>query len=146
MGLLHLPLMKSWRLNERFYGGLTGLNKQEIADKFGEEQVHIWRRSYNVRPPPMDQSHSDHPVNDLRYKDIPKSLLPDTECLEDTKNRVKPFFEDYIMRDMMRGEKVLIVAHGNSIRAMVQLIENLNKEEIMQVEIPTGIPLIYHLD
>lgn len=141
-----LPVQRSWRLNERHYGSLTGLNKSETAAKHGEEQVKVWRRSYDTPPPAMEVSDERHPRFDLRYRGIDPRLLPQGESLKDTVARVIPVWADSIVPAMVAGEKILLVAHGNSLRALIQHIEGMSSEEIMQVNMPTGIPLLYNLD
>ena len=141
-----LPVIKSYKLNERHYGALQGLNKQETAEKFGEEQVLIWRRSYDVRPPLLKESDERNPSKQAQYRDINKEELPLGESLLDTVNRTVPYFENVIKKDMLNNKKVLIVAHGNSLRALVMHLENLTPEEIMKVNIPTGVPLVYEFD
>lgn len=145
MDRLWYPVTRSWRLNERHYGALQGLDKAETAAKHGEDQVKIWRRSYDVPPPLLDQTHSDHPSKDLRYAGISASLLPRGESLKDTVARVIPFLNEELAPRLRAGQKLLVVAHGNSIRALVQYLENLSPEQIMEVNIPTGIPLEYKL-
>lgn len=142
---LDIPVIKSWKLNERHYGNLQGLNKKETAEKYGEEQVHIWRRSYNVKPPLLDENDKRNPKYDELYKDI-KEELPLGESLEDTVKRVIPYYEKNILKDMKDGKKVLVVAHGNSLRALVKYIENISDTEIAELNIPTGVPLVYELD
>jgi 2,3-bisphosphoglycerate-dependent phosphoglycerate mutase len=141
-----LPVHKDWRLNERHYGALQGLNKAETAARHGEEQVKIWRRSYDTPPPPMDMSDERHPSHDLRYKDIDPKLLPSQESLKDTVIRFLPLWKETIIPTIRSGKKVLIVAHGNSLRALMQNLENMTPEQIMTVNVPTGIPLLYELD
>lgn len=141
-----LPVQKDWRLNERHYGALQGLNKAETAARHGEEQVKIWRRSYDVPPPPMDMNDSRHPSHDLRYKNVDPKLLPSNESLKDTVARFLPLWTETIAPKIKSGEKVLIVAHGNSIRALMQHLEAMTPDEIMGVNMPTGIPLVYELD
>ena len=142
MDRLWLPVLKDWHLNERHYGGLTGLNKQEMRDKVGEEQVKIWRRSFDIPPPPLD-ANSDYNVGaDRRYAGIE---VPSTESLKDTIERVLPYWDKAIAPALKAGERVLISAHGNSIRALVKLLSNLGDQEIVGVEIPTGQPLVYEL-
>jgi 2,3-bisphosphoglycerate-dependent phosphoglycerate mutase len=143
---LWVPVVKSWRLNERHYGGLTGLNKADAAAKHGDEQVHIWRRSYDVLPPMMghDDEYSAH--NDRRYANLPDSVIPDAENLKVTLERALPFWEDQIAPALKDGKNVFVGAHGNSIRALVKLIENLSDDEIMDVEIPNFPPLVYDFD
>ncbi len=141
-----LPVIKDWRLNERHYGELTGLNKSETAAKHGEEQVKIWRRSFDVPPPAMKFEHLDHPSRDPKYAQVPKNLLPAGESLKDTIHRVRPTWEDQILPRLNRNEKILVVAHGNSLRAMIMTLEKLTPEEILTLNVPTGIPLQYELD
>jgi 2,3-bisphosphoglycerate-dependent phosphoglycerate mutase len=143
MERLWLPVAKHWRLNERHYGGLTGLNKQEMREKVGDEQVRIWRRSFDVSPPPLDRGSQYDVSGDRRYGGVP---VPQTESLKDTIERVLPYWEEAIAPALKSGERVLISAHGNSIRALVKLLSNLGDEEIVGVEIPTGQPLIYELN
>ena len=143
---LSVPVYYSYRLNERHYGALQGLNKDETKKKYGEEQVHIWRRSYDVRPPELTYDDPRYPGNDPKYKDLSKDELPLTECLKDTLNRVLPYYNNEIKKHLLNGENVLIVAHGNSIRSIIKYIENISDEDIMSVEIPTGVPYIYEFD
>jgi 2,3-bisphosphoglycerate-dependent phosphoglycerate mutase len=143
MDRLWLPVRKSWRLNERHYGGLTGLNKQEMREKVGDEQVKIWRRSFDVPPPPLEPG-SSYDINaDRRYAGIE---VPDTESLKNTIGRVLPYWEECIAPALRLGERVLISAHGNSIRALVKHLSNIGDQEIVGVEIPTGQPLVYELN
>ncbi len=146
MDLEWLPVIKTWKLNERHYGALQGLNKEETAKKYGEEQVRIWRRSYDVPPPALDPSDERNPANQKQYEGIPADELPLTECLKDTVARVVPYFDNVIKPQMLAGEKVIIVAHGNSLRGLVKYIEGISDEDIPGVEIPNGIPLVYELD
>lgn len=146
MQLNWLPVIKDWRLNERHYGVLTGLDKAETAAKHGEAQVKIWRRSFDTPPPPMDSSHADHPSKDPRYKKIPAHELPSGESLKSTAERFMPLWNNCIYKDILGGKKVLIVAHGNSLRALIQHLEKMSPEQIMEVNVPTGIPLMYTLD
>ncbi|WP_294372885.1 2,3-diphosphoglycerate-dependent phosphoglycerate mutase [uncultured Clostridium sp.] len=141
-----LPVIKSYKLNERHYGALQGLNKAETAEKYGEEQVKIWRRSYGVKPPILDEKSEYNPRNQRQYRGIDESELPLCESLEDTIKRVVPYFNENIKKDMLAGKKVIIAAHGNSIRSLVKYFENLSEEEILGVNIPTGIPLVYEFD
>ncbi|MGI6787612.1 MAG: 2,3-diphosphoglycerate-dependent phosphoglycerate mutase [Acholeplasmataceae bacterium] len=143
---VELPIKYSYRLNERHYGALQGLNKAETAAKYGDEQVHIWRRSADVRPPALDLDDPRHPRNDPKYKDLPADEQPASEHLLDTIDRVIPFWDSDIKPDLLAGKRVIISAHGNSIRALVKYLENLDNESIMKVEIPTGKPLVYELD
>ena len=143
---VNVPVYYSYRLNERHYGALQGLNKDETRKKYGEEQVHIWRRSYDVRPPMLTIDDPRYPGNDQLYKDLSKDELPLTECLKDTLERVLPYYNNEIKNHLLKGENVLIVAHGNSIRSIIKYIENISDEDIMNVEIPTAVPYIYELD
>lgn len=141
-----LPVHKDWRLNERHYGALQGLDKAETAARHGEEQVKIWRRSYDTPPPPMDVKDPGHPSHDPRYKAIDPRLLPNGESLKDTVARFLPLWKDVIAPKIREGRKVLIVAHGNSLRALMQHLEKMTPAQIMEVNMPTGIPLMYELD
>ncbi|MFA7100310.1 MAG: 2,3-diphosphoglycerate-dependent phosphoglycerate mutase [Bacilli bacterium] len=142
-----LPVIKSWKLNERHYGALQGLNKAETAAKYGEEQVKIWRRSFGVQPPLLDVNDPRCPALQTPYRDVvDKSILPRAESLKDTIARAVPYFESEILPQMKQGKRVLIVAHGNSIRALVKYFENLDEKAIIDVNIPTGIPLVYEFD
>jgi len=141
-----LPVIKSYKLNERHYGALQGLNKAETAEKYGEEQVRIWRRSFDVKPPALDLSDERAPHNLTMFRDVPKEELPLTESLETTIERVIPYFENVIKEDMKAGKRVLIAAHGNSLRALVKYFDHLSDEEIIGVNIPTGSPLVYEFD
>ena len=141
-----LPVVKSWKLNERHYGALQGLNKSETAEKYGEEQVKIWRRSFNVTPPPLDPSDERAPINQDMFRDVDKSVLPLTESLEITIERAVPFFNEVIKKDMEAGKRVIIAAHGNSLRALVKYFDNISDEDIIGVNIPTGTPLVYEFD
>ena len=143
MDRLWLPVAKDWRLNERHYGGLTGLNKQEMREKVGDEQVRIWRRSFDVPPPPLDSGSPFNVAGDRRYAGIG---VPATESLKDTIERVLPYWEQAIAPALRSGQRVLISAHGNSIRALVKLLSNIGDEEIVGVEIPTGQPMVYELN
>jgi len=143
MDRLWLPVRKDWRLNERHYGGLTGLNKQEMRDKVGDEQVRIWRRSFDIPPPPLDPDSPCNVADDRRYAGID---VPATESLKDTIERVLPYWDEAIAPALKSGERVLIVAHGNSIRALVKLLSNIGDDEIVEVEIPTGEPIVYELN
>lgn len=143
---LNIPVYYSYRLNERHYGALQGLNKDEMRKKFGEEQVHIWRRSYDVRPPELSKDDERYPGNDPKYKDLTTEELPLTECLKDTLERVLPYYNNEIKKHLENKENVLVVAHGNSLRSIIKYLENISDEDIMNVEIPTGIPYVYELD
>ncbi len=142
LGEKDIPIFKTWRLNERHYGALQGLNKKETADKYGDEQVHIWRRSYDVQPPALDD-------NDERYTSMKgqyNEYVPHTECLKDTVVRVIPYWEEEIQKSLHEGKKVIIVAHGNSLRGLIKYLDNISDDEIVNLEIPTGNPLVYELD
>lgn len=141
-----LPIVKSWKLNERHYGALQGLNKADAAAKHGDEQVLIWRRSFDVRPPALEPGDERDPHAQEQYRDVAPDELPLAECLEDTIARAWPYFEDEIRPQMLGGKRVLIAAHGNSLRALVMKLEKLTPEEILKVNIPTGVPLVYTLD
>lgn len=143
---LNIPVYYSYRLNERHYGALQGLNKDEMRKKFGDEQVHIWRRSYDVRPPELSKDDERYPGNDPKYKDLTPEELPLTECLKDTLERVIPYYNNEIKKHLENKENVLVVAHGNSLRSIIKYLENISDEDIMNVEIPTGIPYVYELD
>ncbi len=146
MDLMWIPVYRSWRLNERHYGALQGLNKAETAKKHGEEQVLIWRRSYDVPPPALDPSDPRFPGHDPRYKNVPKDELPRTESLKDTVKRFLPYWHETIAPAIKSGQKVIIAAHGNSLRALVKYLDNMSEEAIVKLNIPTGIPLVYELD
>ena len=143
---LNIEINKSYKLNERHYGALQGLNKDETRQKYGEEQVRLWRRSAEVRPPALTKDDPRYPGNDPIYKDIPESELPLTENLVDTIKRVVSYYESTIIPDLILGKKIIIVAHGNSLRGLVKYLDNLSDEEVMDLEIPTGVPLVYELD
>lgn len=146
MGLHWLPVTRHWRLNERHYGALQGLNKKETAEKHGPDQVLKWRRSYDTPPPPLSRSDERHPVNDRRYSDLPPEILPGTECLKDVVVRMLPYWYDRIVPDLVQGRKPIVVAHGNSLRALVKHLDGLTDQEVVDLNIPTGIPLVYDLD
>ena len=141
-----LPVHKCWQLNERHYGALQGLNKSETAEKYGEEQVKIWRRSFNITPPPLEKSDERYPGNQAMYRGVDPALLPETESLETTIARAVPFFNDVIKKDMEAGKRVIIAAHGNSLRALVKYFDDISEEDIIGVNIPTGVPLVYEFD
>ena len=141
-----LPVYKTWRLNERHYGALQGLNKSETAEKYGEEQVKVWRRSFDVKPPALDPEDERCPKNQDVYRAVNPKDLPLTESLETTIERAVPFFEEVVKKDMLSGKRVIIAAHGNSLRALVKYFENMSKEDIINVNIPTGVPLVYEFD
>ncbi|HOI64660.1 MAG TPA: 2,3-diphosphoglycerate-dependent phosphoglycerate mutase [Mesotoga sp.] len=146
MDLMWIPVIRDWRLNERHYGALQGLNKAETAAKHGEEQVKIWRRSYDIQPPALEESDERFPGHDPRYGNLTADQLPKTECLKDTVARFLPLWKNEISNDIKSGKKVLIVAHGNSLRALVKYLDNIPDDEIVGLNIPTGIPLVYELD
>ena len=146
LDLMWLPVENSWRLNERHYGALQGLNKAETAAKFGEEQVKIWRRSYDIPPPPLERTDPQYPANDARYRGLTENELPLTECLKDTVDRFLPYWRGTIVPAIESGRKVLIAAHGNSLRALVKHLDNVSEQEIVELNIPTGVPLVYELD
>ena len=146
MGLQYLPVRRSWRLNERHYGTLQGLDKKETAERHGAEQVLLWRRSYDVPPPPLDPDDERHPSHDRRYADLNADELPNTECLADVVDRILPYWHDSIVPDIRSGRTPLVVAHGNSLRALVKHLDQISDEDIVSLNIPTGIPLLYELD
>lgn len=146
MDLLWVPVIRNWRLNERHYGDLQGLNKGETAAKYGEEQVLIWRRSYDICPPALKKTDPRYPGNDPRYQDLSKKDLPVTESLATTVERFIPYWKNTIVPELKKGKKVLIAAHGNSLRALVMHLDKLSKEEVIKLNIPTGTPLVYELD
>jgi len=146
LDLMWIPVVRSWRLNERHYGALQGLNKAEMAKKVGEEQVHIWRRSYDIRPPELDKNDERFPGKDPRYKNLSEKELPQTECLKDTVERFLPYWKDTIAPSIKSGKKLIIAAHGNSLRALVKYLDNVPDDEIVGLNIPTGVPLVYELD
>jgi len=142
----YIPVYKTWRLNERHYGALQGLNKAETAAKFGDEQVKIWRRSYDVQPPALESEDKRNPANQKAYEGVSVSDLPLTECLKDTVARVLPYWEVEIKPQIVNGKKVIIAAHGNSLRALVKYLENISDNDIVNLNIPTGVPLVYEFD
>lgn len=146
MDLMWIPVCRSWQLNERHYGALQGLNKAETAKQYGEDQVQIWRRSFDIQPPLLEMTDSRYPGHDPKYGYISNSELPKTECLKDTIHRFLPFWDETIAPGIKQGQKVLIVAHGNSLRALVQHLDKIPNDQIVHLNIPTGIPLIYELD
>lgn len=146
MDLMWLPVINSWRLNERHYGALQGLNKAEMAAQFGEKQVLIWRRSYDVPPPALTTDDARYPGKDRRYADLTPDELPLTESLKLTVERFVPYWENTISKDVLAGKRVVIAAHGNSLRALVKYLDNISDEEIVGLNIPTGVPLVYELD
>lgn len=146
LDLMWIPVIRSWRLNERHYGALQGLNKAETAEKHGEDRVLVWRRSYDIPPPELEETDERYPKKDPRYKDLSDDELPLTECLKDTVERFLPYWHGTIVPTIKSGKKVLIVAHGNSLRALVKYLDNIPDDEIVKLNIPTGIPLVYELD
>jgi len=146
MDLAYIPVHKHWRLNERHYGALQGLNKKETAELHGAEQVHVWRRSYDIPPPPLAVDDARHPCHDPRYAWMPPELLPATECLQDVVERMMPYWYDAIVPDIRAGKRVLVAAHGNSLRALVKHLDDISDEAIPGLNIPTGVPLVYELD
>lgn len=146
MDKMYLPVTKTWRLNERHYGALQGLNKAETAKKFGDEQVHIWRRAYAIAPDPMPQDDPRHPRFESRYANLDPAQIPSTECLKDTVERVVPFWQETIAPAIKSGKKILISAHGNSLRALIKYLDNVSEDDIVKLNIPTGQPMVYELD
>jgi 2,3-bisphosphoglycerate-dependent phosphoglycerate mutase len=146
MDLMWIPVLRDWRLNERHYGALQGLNKSEMAEKFGEEQVQIWRRSYDIRPPALEESDSRNPANDPRYGELRQEEIPLSECLKDTVSRFLPCWHEVIAPAVRSGKKVIIAAHGNSLRALVKYLDGIPDDVIPGLNIPTGMPLVYELD
>ena len=145
-GIKEIPTKRSWRLNERHYGALQGLNKKDTLEKYGEEQFMLWRRSYDVPPPPIDPNDKYAQNNDPKYKDMQESDIPLTECLKDVVKRVIPYWKESIVPELESGKTVLVVAHGNSLRALIKYLENISDENIAKLNLPTGIPLLYRLD
>jgi len=146
MDLMWIPVVHSWRLNERHYGALTGLNKAETATKYGDEQVHIWRRSYDVRPPLLEMGDERNPKNDSRYAKLNPADIPLGECLKDNVERVLPLWNESIAPALKANKRVLLVAHGNSIRSLIKYLDQMSDEAIMEVNVPNGVPLVYELD
>jgi 2,3-bisphosphoglycerate-dependent phosphoglycerate mutase len=146
MQLMWIPIENSWRLNERHYGSLQGLDKAQTTAKHGEAQVKIWRRSYDIPPPPLAEDDERHPRQDARYASLPASVLPGTESLKTTLARVQPYWEDRIAAELLHGRNVLVAAHGNSLRAVVKMLEGISDDEITELNIPTGVPRLYELD
>lgn len=145
MDQMSIPVHNTWRLNEKHYGTLTGLNKAETAAKYGDEQVKLWRRGFAIAPPPLSTSDPLHPCNDSKYRNIDPSLLPGTESLKDTIDRMMPFWEEVVVPSLKEHDQILIAAHGNSLRGVVMLLKNLSEQEILEVNIPTGIPYVFEL-
>lgn len=146
MDIMWIPVIRDWRLNERHYGALQGLNKAETAAKYGDQQVKIWRRSYDVRPPALEEEDTRNPAKDRRYRDLRNEQIPLTECLKDTVERFLPCWHDIISPAVRADRKVLIAAHGNSLRALVKYLDGIADEAITELNIPTGMPLVYELD
>jgi 2,3-bisphosphoglycerate-dependent phosphoglycerate mutase len=146
MDLMWIPVYRSWRLNERHYGALQGLNKADTARKYGADKVLLWRRSYDVRPPELKQEDDMYPGHDPRYRELDKEDIPLAECLRDTVERFIPYWRDVILPTLKQGQRVLISAHGNSLRALVMYLDDISNDEILKLNIPTGIPLVYELD
>jgi len=146
MDLMWIPVERNWRLNERHYGALQGLNKAETVEEYGEEQVKIWRRSYDVPPPPLAGDDPRHPGFDPRYASLSREELPSTESLKDTLGRVQPYWESVLAPALRAGRNVLVVAHGNSLRAMVKMLDRMSDQAIVEFNIPTGVPIVYELD
>ena len=146
LSIKDIPIIKDWRLNERHYGALQGLNKAETAKKYGEKKVLNWRRSYDIPPPKLDFNDTRHPRFDPKYKDIHQNHLPDSESLKDTIARILPLWKNKIYKDIAIGQKILLVAHGNSLRGLIKFLDKINNKEILNLNIPTGKPLIYELD
>ncbi|TVQ47448.1 MAG: 2,3-diphosphoglycerate-dependent phosphoglycerate mutase [Gammaproteobacteria bacterium] len=146
MDRMWIPVRRHWRLNERSYGDLQGLNKAETAAKHGEDQVKIWRRSYDVPPPALAEDDERHPRHDPRYRTLDPGTLPATESLKTTLERVRPYWQDYIAPQLLAGQNVLVAAHGNSLRALVKMLEGMSEETIVGFNIPTGVPRLYELD
>lgn len=146
MDLMWIPVRNTWRLNERHYGALQGLNKAETAAKYGEEQFMIWRRSYDVPPPPLEDHDKRHPRFDPRYHDMDPSEMPRTECLKDTLGRFLPYWHSEIAPEIRKGKRLIIAAHGNSLRSLVKHLDRISDQDIVKLNIPTGIPLVYELD
>lgn len=146
LDLMWIPVYNSWRLNERHYGALQGLSKPDMTSQYGEEQVRLWRRSYDVRPPALEPSDPRNPVNDVRYKTMTHDILPLTECLKDTVERFLPYWHDTIAPTIRSGKRVIIAAHGNSLRALIKYLDTISDKDIPGLNIPTAIPLVYSLD
>jgi 2,3-bisphosphoglycerate-dependent phosphoglycerate mutase len=146
LDLLWLPVERTWRLNERHYGALQGLNKTQTVERHGEAQVKIWRRSYDIPPPPLDRDDQRHPRFDRRYADVDSKELPATESLKDTLGRVLPYWNQRIAPQLTQGKDVLVVAHGNSLRALVKMLDGMSEQAIVELNIPTGVPLLYEFD
>jgi 2,3-bisphosphoglycerate-dependent phosphoglycerate mutase len=146
MNMVWLPVQRHWRLNERHYGALQGLDKRATTEQYGAEQTNVWRRSYDIAPPPVDMSSPEHPIHDPRYRLLPPDLLPASECLKDVLERVLPYWYDTIVAQLRAGLDVLVTAHGNSLRALVMHLENMSPDDIAELNIPTGVPRRYTFD
>jgi 2,3-bisphosphoglycerate-dependent phosphoglycerate mutase len=146
MGQSWLPVRRHWRLNERHYGALQGLDKKKTREKYGDEQLTQWRRSYDVPPPPVKRTSKHHPINDERYRSLPPDVLPASECLKDVVDRMLPYWHDAIVGDLRAGKRVLVAAHGNSLRALVKHLKGIPDAKIAKLEIPTGVPWLFELD
>jgi 2,3-bisphosphoglycerate-dependent phosphoglycerate mutase len=144
--LTWIPVRRSWRLNERHYGALQGLNKAQTSARYGEAQVKVWRRSYDVRPPELEPSDERHPIHDRRYASLPPEVLPSAECLKDVVERMLPYWYDAIVPDLLQYSCVLVSAHGNSLRALVKHLDALSEQQVVELDIPTGVPRVYELD
>jgi 2,3-bisphosphoglycerate-dependent phosphoglycerate mutase len=145
MGRTWIPVRRSWRLNERHYGALQGLDKKQTSERYGADQVKLWRRSYDVRPPDLEAGDERHPARDVRYAELPPELLPSSECLQDVVVRMLPYWYDAIVPDLLRHSCVLVSAHGNSLRALVKHLDGLTEQEVVDLDIPTGVPRVYNL-
>jgi 2,3-bisphosphoglycerate-dependent phosphoglycerate mutase len=145
LGMTWIPVRRSWRLNERHYGALQGLNKAQTAERYGADQVKVWRRSYDIRPPDLDPSDDRHPSHDSRYASLPPELLPSAECLKDVVERMLPYWYDAIVPDLLQHSCVLVSAHGNSLRALVKHLDGLTEQQVVELDIPTGVPRVYEL-
>jgi len=145
LGRTWIPVRRSWRLNERHYGALQGLNKKQTSEKFGEAKVKVWRRSYDVRPPALEVTDERHPSHDARYAELPPEVLPSAECLKDVVERMLPYWHDAIVPDLLIHRCVLVSAHGNSLRALVKHLDGLSDQEVVELDIPTGVPRVYEL-
>ena len=146
MDLMWIPVHKSWRLNERHYGALTGLKKDDMAKKYGEEQILIWRRSYDIRPEPVDESSPYYPGNDKRYAALPKEMIPHSECLKDNVERIIPYWEENIAPAILAKKQVIVSSHGNALRSLIKHMTGMSEEDILAFNVPTGVPLLFKLD
>lgn len=145
MGRLWAPVLRTWRLNERHYGDLTGLDKSETAERHGEEQVKVWRRAYDIPPPPISADNAFNPGDDPRYADLDPAVIPDSECLADVVTRTWPWFEDAAVPELRAGRTLLVAAHGNSLRAVVKVLDGISDADITELNLPTGVPIVYEL-